>query len=60
MNLKAKDSVVNMLTGEVGVIVTTHTYPAAATESLDVVVASVKFSANETAKWVVVDCLKKL
>jgi hypothetical protein len=60
MNFKTKDSVVNTLTGEVGVVVTTHTYPATDTGSVETSVASVKFSANETAKWVVTSCLKKL
>jgi len=62
MNFKYNDQVVNVLTGEVGRIVTTHTYPLAdpKTGSLDVSVASVRFSANESTKWLVTDCLKLL
>ena len=60
MTFKQKDHVVNTLTGEVGTVVTTHTYPAANTGSAEVSVASVKFSENENAKWVVTDCLKRL
>ncbi len=60
MNFKAKDHVVNTLTGEVGTIITTHTYPADATGSVETTVASVKFSDGEHAKWVVTSCLKKL